>query len=223
LLRFFLISSFLFGLLISLVFYLLAGINPYQAFGLGFLIAAVWVFFNIIWTKGKLEELFARIMYVIELLEERQKGKTVVPVPIHEEMLGIVNSIRDLVASFQEKYEREIRDLEDQIESISENATRVLGALEKMEEGYLKTEFPSGLDPVGAIGQAIQQVCDIYRERFSRIKELLGEFKGELSDLSLLLEERGDKIEVQRIKEIVERLAKAEERIEKELRFLKDI
>jgi len=110
-------------------------------------------------------------------------------------MLGIVNSIRDLVASFQEK----------------------------MEEGYLKTEFPSGLDPVGAIGQAIQQVCDIYRERFSRIKELLGEFKGELSDLSLLLEERGDKIEVQRIKEIVERLAKAEERIEKELRFLKDI
>jgi len=31
LLRFFLISSFLFGLLISLVFYLLAGINPYQA------------------------------------------------------------------------------------------------------------------------------------------------------------------------------------------------
>ncbi len=223
LLRFFLISSFLVGVLISLVFYLFAGINPYQSFALGFFIAAVWVFFNILWTKGKLEELFARIMYVIELLEEKQKGKTVVPVPIHEEMLDIVNSIRELVASFEEKYERQIRDLEDQIESISENSTRILRALEKMEEGYLKTEFPTGLDPVGAIGQAMQQVCDVYREKFTRVKEFFQECRKDLEELALLLEESEDKIEVHRIKEIVNRLARAEERIEEELGFLKDI
>jgi len=223
LLKFFLISSFLFGILISLVFYLVAGMDPYRSFGLGFLISAVWVFFNIIWTKGKLEELFARILYVIELLEERHKGKTVVPVPIHEEMLGIVNSIRDLVSSFEERYEREIKELEEQIDSISENATRILEALEKMEEGHLRAEFPTGLDPVGAIGQAMQQVCDTYRERFSRIKELLAKCREELSGLALLLKEREDKIDLRRVEESIQRLIRAEEKIEEELSFLKDI
>jgi len=92
-----------------------------------------------------------------------------------------------------------------------------------MEEGYLGTEFPSGLDPVGAIGQAIQQVCDVYREKFTKMKEFLEECGRDLKELALLLEESEDKIEVHRIREIVNRLARAEERIEEELRFLKDI
>ncbi|GEM_PF-1992964 len=223
LLRFYILSSLMLGLFISLVLYFIGKIGFYTSFGLGFLISTVWIFFNIMWTKGKLEELFARILYIIELLEEKHKGKTVVPVPIHEEMLGIINSIKDLVNNFEEKYERQIKDLEDQIDTISENTRQILSALEKMEEGYMKANFPVGLDPVGAIGQAIQQVCEIHRSKITKIKELLSELNTELHSIALLLEEKGDKIDVRRLEEGVKKLIITEEKIEAELKFFKDI
>ncbi|WP_457600807.1 hypothetical protein [Hydrogenivirga sp.] len=222
LLKFFLLSSVLLGILISFALFFLGNVNPYYALGAGFAIASAWVLFNILWTKGKLEELFGRLLYVIDILEEKHRERAVIPIPLHEEVLEVVHNIRDMVRNFEEKYQREISSLEDQIESISENAAQVLASLEKVQEGYLRTEFPSGLDPVGAIGQAVQHVFEDYADLFVKLKENLNECSKEVRRISALLEEKDDKIDVQRVKEGLERIMKLEEEIRKEIEFIKE-
>ncbi len=222
LLKFFILSSFFFGLLISAVLIVLGNVNPYFALGIGFVIAIAWVLFNILWTKSKMEELFGRLMYVIEILEEKQREKAVVPIPIHEEVLEIVNSIKELVESFEEKYRKEIRELEDQIDSISERAAGLFEALRKAEEGYLKTNFPSGLDPIGAIGQSIQQVLDLYTEKLLKIRSQINTCKEEIDRIYTLLEEKTDKIDIDRLRKGIGRIRRAQEEIIKELSFFKE-
>jgi uncharacterized damage-inducible protein DinB len=203
--------------------FFLGKVDLYYSVGTGFAIAIAWVLFNILWTKGKLEELFAKLLYVIEILEEKHKEKAVVPIPLHEEVLEIVHNIRELVKSFEDKYEKEIKYLEDQIESISENAAQVLSSIEKVQEGYLNTEFPTGLDPVGAIGQAIQNMVEEQKERFKRIREKVEACRQEVERISALLEEKDDKIDVQKIKEGLSRVMQLEEEILAEMGFIKEM
>ncbi len=223
LLKFFLLSSFLFGLILAFVFFFLGGVNPYYSLGAGFAIAMAWVLFNILWTKGKLEELFGRLLYVIDILEEQHRDKAVVPIPLHEEMLGIVDSIRELIKNLEEKYTRELREAEEQLETISENSAKIIEALEKIHEGHMNVEFPTGLDPVGAIGQAFEQTFEIYKDKIKTIKDHVAECRTVLQELTAMLEEDRDKIDPDRVKEGLSRLAETEERIEKELRFFKDV
>ncbi|RLJ70223.1 hypothetical protein BCF55_0489 [Hydrogenivirga caldilitoris] len=222
LLKFFVLSSIFLGILISFALFFLGQVNPYYALGVGFAISSAWVVFNLLWTKGKLEELFGRLMYVIDILEERHKEKTVVPIPIHEEMVTVVESIKELVKNFEDKYQKQINALEDQIESISENTSKLLESLDRVREGYLKTEFPAGLDPVGAIGQAVQNVFEDYAELFMEIKRDLRECGEELERISALLEEKDDKIDVQRVKEGIERVMKLERGVMKRLELIKE-
>lgn len=223
LLRFFLFSSLLLGVIISVLLFSLGKVEPYQAVGGGFGVALVWVVFNILWMRGKIGELFGRLMYVIDILEERHRDRMVVPIPIHEEVLEVIQSVRELVRSFEERYERNIRELEDQLETMSENASKILVALEELQEGKTRVELPSGLDPVGAIGQSLEQVVGMYHEKFSRIKALAEECRKEINLLTLLLEEKGDKIDVNRLQEGMERLMQLSEEVRGELSSLKDI
>lgn len=223
LLKFFLFSSIVLAVIISVLMLYLGNVNPYYAVGAGFVVAVTWVLLSILWMKSKIEELFGRLMYVIDILEERHKEKMVVPIPIHEEVLEVVQSIRELVQSFEEKYERSIRELEDQLDAISENASTILRALEDLQEGKTRVELPTGLDPVGAIGQSLEHLVELYREKFSRIKSLSEECRRELESLVLLLEEKSDKIDVERLKEGLEKLIEVQGKIRRELSFLKDI
>lgn len=223
LLKFFLLSSLLLGVVISFLFFFLGNVNPYYAVGAGFGVAVLWVFLSIFWMKNKIEELFGRLMYVIDILEERQREKMVIPIPLYEEVLEVVHSIRELVKSFEEKYERNIRELEEQLEVISENAATILKALEELHEGRTKVELPTGLDPVGAIGQSLEHLLELYHERFSRIKRLTEECRRELETLVSLLKEKNDKIDVSKLKEGIDKLVEVQGNIERELRFLKDI
>ena len=223
LLKFFILSSFLFGLVLAFVFFFLGGVNAYYSLGAGFAIAMAWVLFNILWTKGKLEELFGRLLYVIDILEEQHREKAVVPIPLHEEMLSIVDSIRELIKNLEERYTRELKEAEEQLETISENSAKIIDALEKIHEGRMNVEFPSGLDPVGAIGQAFEQTFDIYRAKVKALKDTTSECRKYIQELSNMLEEDRDKIDIDRVREVLKKLAEAEERIEKELRFFKDV
>jgi prefoldin subunit 5 len=223
LLKFFLLSSFLFGLVLAFVFFFLGGVNAYYSLGAGFAIALAWVLFNILWTKGKLEELFGRLLYVIDILEEQHKEKTVVPIPLHEEMLGIVDSIRELIKNLEEKYTKELKEAEEQLETISENSAKIIEALEKIHEGHMRVEFPSGLDPVGAIGQAFAQAFDIYREKIRNLKAYVSECGEALRELAVVLEEDPGKIDINKVKEGLRRVMETQEKIEKELRFFKDV
>ncbi|MDQ7037737.1 MAG: hypothetical protein Q9N26_00855 [Aquificota bacterium] len=222
LLKFFILSSFLFGLVLAFVFFFLGGVNAYYSLGAGFAIAMAWVLFNILWTKGKLEELFGRLLYVIDILEEQHREKAVVPIPLHEEMLSIVDSIKELIRNLEEKYTRELKEADTQLETISENSARIIEALEKIHEGHLNVEFPTGLDPVGAIGQAFEQAFDIYRGKVKALKKLTSECRRYVQELNQLTQDL-DKIDTDSLKEVLEKLAKTEERIERELRFFKDV
>jgi len=222
LLRFFLASAFLLGLLIAGVLTYFGKINPYYAVAIGFSISALWVLFNILWTKNKMEELFGRLLYVIDILEERHKEKAVVPIPIHEEVLTIVNSIRDLVQGFEERYEKEIRELEEQLDALSENAAKIHQALELAQEGHTKLEFPTGLDPVGALGQSIQHTLEIYIDKLVRIKRKLNECREEAERISSLLKKKTDKIDLKRLEEGIDRIKKVQEELTEELKFLKE-
>ncbi len=223
LLKFFFLSSLFFGVMISLLLFFLGGMSPYYAVGVGFGVSIVWVLLNILWMKSKIEELFGRLMYVIDILEEKHREKMVVPIPLHEEVLDVVQSIRELVNSFEERYEKSIRDLEEQLETISENAATILKALEELQEGKTEVELPTGLDPVGAIGQSLEHLLELYHEKFSRIKVLSEECRRELETLNSLLEEKHDKIDVKRLKEGIEKLIEVQGEIKRELSFLKDI
>ena len=223
LLKFFLFSSLILGIAISGALFFLGGVNPYYAVGAGFGVALLWVFLSILWMKTKIEELFGRLMYVIDILEEKHREKMVVPIPLHEEVLDVVHSIKELVETFEERYERSIRELEDQLDSISENAAAILRALEELQEGRTQVELPTGLDPVGAIGQSLEHLLEIYREKFSKIKALNEECRRELESLILLLEEKSDKIDLNKVKEGLEKLIEVQGEIKRELGFLKDI
>lgn len=223
LLKFFIISSLIFGGIISFVFFFLGGVNPYYSIGAGLLIALTWVLFNIFWMRGKLEELFGRLLYIVDLLEERHRETTVVPIPIHEEVMGIVTSIKNLISNFEEKYQRELKELEEQMDLVSENSSKIIEALEKAHDGYLKVGFPSGLDPVGAIGQALEQTFEIYRERFAGIKEKVRECGKKITSLALLFEGDGDKIDIDEVRRLLDEISELEEEIEKEIGFMKDI
>lgn len=222
LLKFFLASALLLGLLIAGALTYFGGISPYYAVAVGFSISALWVLFNILWTRNKMEELFGRLLYVIEILEERRKEKAVVPIPLHEEVLTIVNSIRELVQGFEERYEKEIKELEEELESISENAAKIHQALELAQGGYVGVEFPTGLDPVGALGQSIQHTLEIYTDKLVRVKKKLHECSEEIERISSLLKEKTDKIDLQRLEEGIERIKKVQEELTEELKFLKD-
>ncbi len=223
LLKFFLLSSFFFGLVLAFVFFFFGGVDLYYSLGVGFAIAVAWVLFNILWTKGKLEELFGRLLYVIDILEEQHREKTVVPIPIHEEMLSIVNSIKELVRNLEEKYKKELKDAEGQLEAISENSAKIIEALEKIHEGHTNVEFPSGLDPVGAIGQAFEQTFEIYKGKLKTIKEELSKCGNYIEELSSIVGKDQDKIDIEKVKEILGRLEEAQQKLERELRFFKDI
>ncbi len=223
LLRFFAFSSILFGVILSFVFFFFGGVDVYYSVGAGLLIALGWVLFNIIWVKGKLEELFGRLLYVVDLLEERHKEPTVVPIPIHEEVVSIVNSIKNVLNTLEERYQRELRDLEEQMDLISENSSKIIEALEKVHEGNIKADFPSGLDPVGAIGQALQQTFELYAKKLGKVKDKVSELRRKVITLSLLLEEGGDKINIEEVKRIVNEISDIEVEIEGELKFIRDV
>lgn len=219
--RFFFFSSLLLGVVLSLVLFFTTDLEPYYALGVGFGVALIWVTFNILWVKNKMEEIFSRLLYVIDILEERHTGKAVVPIPIHEEILEVVGSIKELVDSFERKYQRDISNLEEQLESVSENTSKLLASLEKVQEGHMNVEFPKGLDPIGAIGQAIEHTLMIYKERFNAIRENISYCSQELDKMAKLLREKGDKIELREAEDIIERLKMAQAQIEKELSFIK--
>ncbi len=223
LLRFFFFSSVALGLSISAALYFFGKVDPLPSLAVGFAIAFLWVLFNLLWTKNKIEELLVRLVYIIDMLEERHKERMVVPIPVHEEVLEVVGGIRELVKSFEERYKKNIRELEEQIDAISENAAKILEALEELESGKMSVEFPTGLDPVGAIGQSIQHIVELYRDKFHRIKELNQRCRNKLEFLSLLLEEKHDKIDVEGLKEGIKKIAETQEEIAQELSFLKDI
>ncbi len=223
LLKFFAISSILFGMVLSFVFFFVGGIEVYYSVGAGLAIALAWVLFNIIWMKGKLEELFGRLLYVVDLLEEKHKEPTVVPIPIHEEVLSIVNSIKNVLNTLEEKYQKELRDLEEQMDLISENSSKIIEAIEKIHEGMIKVDFPSGLDPVGAIGQALQQTFELYAKKLARVKDKVAELRRKVITLSLLLEEGGDKIDMGEVKRLVNEISDIEVEIEGELKFIRDV
>ncbi len=223
LLKFFFLSTLILGTVIGGAFLFLGDVDPYYAFGTGFIIAGGWVLISMLWTKGKLEELLARLLYVIDLIEERNRETAVVPIPIHEEVLAIVESIKEMVKKFEERYEREIEDLEEQIELVSRNTAQILEALEKIEEGELRVEFPSGLDPVGAIGQALQHVWSKHLDRLSKLKLLLNDCSSELNKLALLLEGEESKIDVRELRERIGELLKIETKIREELSNLRGI
>jgi ABC-type multidrug transport system fused ATPase/permease subunit len=220
--KFFFVSSVVFASLIALVLFLLGGANAYYSIGAGFLVAFVWVLFTVIWVKNKFEELFGKILYIVELLEEKHKEKAVVPIPIHEEMVSIVSSIKDLLNSFEERYRKELKELEAHIDIISENSSKIIEALEKVNDGYVNVEFPSGLDPVGAIGQALQQIFEFYSERFYEIKYKLENCRNLITALSSHFEKYGDKIDKGEVQRLVEDLKYKIDDIEKELRFIKN-
>ena len=223
LLRFFAISSVLFGILLSFVFFFFGGIEIYYSVSAGFVIALAWVVFNIIWMKGKIEEFLGRLLYVVDLMEDRQREPTVVPIPIHEEVISIVNSIKNVLNTLEERYQKELRDLEEQMDLISENSSKIIEAIEKIHEGRIKVDFPSGLDPVGAIGQALQQTFDLYARKLAGIKDKVAQLRRKVITLSLLLEEGGDKIDMGEVKRLVNEISDIEVEIEGELKFIRDV
>ncbi len=216
--------SFIFlGVIISSLMVIFGRMHPVYAGFIGFGVSLIWVIIMILWTKGKIEELFSKLVYVIDTLEEEKGKKAVIPIPIHEEIIGIIESIKRIVENFEERYEKNIKELEAQLEAISENTAKILRALEKMDEGHIRVEFPYGLDPVGAIGQALQQVVSKYVAKLTAIKLSLQECENIINSLALLLEEEGDKIDKNRIRESILKLKEVEEKLKTELEFFKDV
>ena len=223
LLRSFVLFSLVLGLVVSVILYFVFNINPYMAVAVAFSLSGIWIIFHLFWIKSKVEELLGRLIYVIDLLEEKHKDKPVVPIPVYREMLDVIAGVKDLINTFEERYEKQIKDMEDQIEVMSENSSKLIDALEKLNDGHLNPEFPEGLDPVGAIGQAFEHTVGIYRSKIVTIKSQLAEIKTVLDNISRIVEHESDKIDILTLKEGIGRLRDAVKEIEEELGFFKDV
>ncbi len=218
LLKFSVLSAGFLAVVLGVIFFFFADFNVYLSAGLSMLVAMGWSLLILVWVKTKLEELLGRLVYVIEVLEEKPYEKAVIPIPLYEELLEIVSSIKELVNSFEDRYRKEINSLNEQIESISESTSKILSSLEKFQEGYLDVEFPKGLDPVGAVGQAMEIALKEYRKVFTNIKREMEICSRELDKISDLLAQKGDKIEIETS---LKRLRMAEEEIKRNLEFIK--
>ena len=213
---FFLSSTFLF-LSLSVILYGLGGVGIFYAVSISLVVSLGWTSLLLYWLKDKLERILGRMVYVIDLFEQSRYEKAVATVPIYEEMLVIIDSIKDILSSVESKCSRELSELQEELDVISENTSKIIEGLQRVAEGDLGTEFPSGLDLAGAIGQAVGQSLAEIRKRLLKVKEDVERLHSKTQKLAENCESINDKS----LKEEIYNILQEEEKILKELGFFK--
>ncbi len=213
---FFWSSSFLF-ITLTIVFYGLGGVNLKHSVLIAIPIALGWTFILLNWLKGRIERILGRLIYIVDLIEQSRYEKTVAAVPIYEEMLIIIDSIRDILSSVEGKCDRELKELQEQLDIVAENTSQIIEKLQELSEGNLNVEFPSGLDLTGAIGQALNQSLKELRKRIIEVREGMQTLHDKTQALAQSCEDINDK----NLKEEIYNILKEEEKILEKLRFFK--
>ncbi len=213
---FFLSSTFLF-LSLCVILYGLGGVGMLYSVAISLIVSLGWTSLLLYWLKDKLERVLGRVVYVIDLFEQSRYEKAVATVPIYEEMLIIIDSIKDILASVESKCSREISELQEELDVISENTSKIIEGLQLVAEGNLRAEFPSGLDLAGAIGQAVGQSLAEIRKRLLKVKEDLERLHSRTQSLAKNCESINDKS----LKDEIYNILQEEEKILKELGFFK--
>jgi gas vesicle protein len=176
-----------------------------------------WTFILLSWLKGRIESILGRLVYIVDLMEQSKHGRVVAAVPIYEEMLVIIDSIRDILSGVESKCDREIKELQEQLDMIAENTSQIIDRLQMLSEGNMDIEFPSGLDLSGAIGQALNQSLAEIRKRLLYVKEAVQN----LYDRTQNLLEDCEHIRDKNLREEIYNILKEEEKILEKLEFFK--
>ncbi len=217
LLKFFFLSSTFLFLSLTLVFHFLGGIEVLQSALISIPVSVGWTFVLIQWLKGKIERVLGRLMYVVDLMEQSRHERAVAAVPIYEEMMIIIESIKEVLSSVESKCDRELKELEEQLELISENTAQIIERLQLISEGDLTVTFPSGLDLSGAIGQAVNQSLAEIRKRILSVRASLERLYRQTQQVLEDCESINDKT----LRNEIYNILKEEEKILKELGYFK--
>ncbi len=224
LLKFSIIATLFFGSILALILYYGTDVNLIASASFGY----IFVFFVSIsfyaYIKAKINQVIGRLLYIIEMMEEKEKT-TEVPIPVPEETIDIIESVNETLQSLETKFAREVEELEEQLDIISDNISKAIEELSRSMEGYTNIELPKGLDPIGALGQVTDMVLKTYRKRIKELKEGVESIRKEVDEIlnTVRQNEALSREDIDKLKRKLERLKYEEEKIENSLKFFKDI
>ncbi len=213
-----------FGTGLSLFLHYGAKVDPVSSVIFGYTFVLVLSLSFYVYIKAKINQVVGRLLYTIELMEEKERDIEV-PIPIPEETVDIIESVNDTLKTLETKFSKEVEELEEQLDIIADNISKAIEGLSKSIEGYTDVDLPKGLDPIGALGQVTDMVLKTYRKRLKELKEGIETMRKEVDEIlsTVKQSESLSREDVENLKKRIERLKYEEEKIENSLKFFKDI
>ncbi|GAB6066543.1 hypothetical protein JCM9492_16380 [Aquifex pyrophilus] len=154
----------------------------------------------------KFEQTLGKLYYVSLLINESRGNieKEIIPIPIYEEMREILTNIEKTLIDLKRSCEKRIRELEEEHTEAIEKTAELIEIVEKLREGEFElNEIPAGLDPVGALGEALKESLEEIYNRIKRIAKLAEEIEEYLKNMEIYLEGEVDREGIKRNLEMV--------------------
>jgi len=169
----------------------------------------------------KFETCLGRLYYISTVFYEHRDAldREVIPIPVYEEMTEILENFEKSLKALKSSCSKSVKELESEYASVVDKASAMITTLEKLRAGeFAPDEFPSGLDPVGALGEALKETITEIYQRLRRARELLYELEDELKHVNLFIEGGADKDIIYPKLKNMEKIIRE---IKKELEFFK--
>ena len=145
--------------------------------------------------------------------------KEIIPIPIYEEMQGILTNIEKTLVDLKKSCEKRISELDKELSQLVEKTAELILIVERLKEGEFDLDnIPSGLDPVGALGEVLKESLEEIYGRIKRIEKMADEIESYLKNMDMYIEQETD---VEGIKRNMEQVKAVLIKMKTDLEFFK--
>lgn len=169
----------------------------------------------------KFEHMLGKLYYISTLFYENKEKleDEILPIPIYEEMTEILENFEKSIKYIRENYLKSIKELEEEYTDAVEKASTLISLIEELREGNFQIDkFPTGLDPIGALGEALKETMKELYLRIKHIEELVYNLEDEVKNLHLLIESGAEEDFIKRKLDSIESIVK---KIQDEIEFFR--
>ncbi len=145
--------------------------------------------------------------------------KEIIPIPIYEEMKGILTNIEKTLVDLKKSCEKRISELDKELSQLVEKTAELIRIVERLKEGEFDLDnIPSGLDPVGALGEVLKESLEEIYGRIKRIEKMADEIESYLKNMDIYI---GQEVDVEGIKRNLEQVKAVLIKMKTDLEFFK--